>query len=393
MTTAEQHREHAAYDVGTAYGIGVGRCVGTGPAAGCTDMADAVPVDVSVILPVYNEAPHLSAELDRIASVLEDSSYSWEILVVDDGSTDGSADRVSDWISLRAADRVGDRAANTTAGQAVGQAGCRDDVRLLRSARNRGSGSARRVGTLASRGRVVVWTDADMTYPNHRIPELVDALDGADQIVGARTSEAGTLKLLRVPAKWAIRRLASYLTRTRIPDLNSGFRAMRRAVAVQFIDQLPTGFSCVTTITMAFLSNGYSVRYTPIDYRERKGRSKFHWWADTRRYVLQVVRMMLSHDPLRVFMPIAVLLGTAFAIKLGYDLTEKNLRIAANTLLLGFASVQLLALGLLADLVVRSTRIRHLIPPADVVEINLSEDAPELEAGRTGNSQPIAADV
>ena len=246
----------------------------------------------------------------------------------------------------------------------------------LRSARNRGSGSSRRTGTLAARGRVVVWTDADLTYPNHEIPLLVDALGDADQIVGARTSEAGTLKVLRVPAKWAIRRLASHLTGARIPDLNSGYRAMRRDVALQFVDLLPAGFSCVSTITMAFLSNGYSVRYTPISYGPRTGRSKFRWWADTRRYALQVVRMILSHNPLRVFLPATAVLGAAFAAKLGYDLVEKDLRVATNTLLLGFATIQMLAVGLLADVVVRSAGPQRLVPPADV-----SEGSPRAAGG------------
>jgi hypothetical protein len=79
---------------------------------------------------------------------------------------------------------------------------------------------------------VVVWTDADMTYPNKLIPELVRGLDDAyDQVVGARRNEAGSYKLLRVPAKWEIRKLAAYLTSTDIPDLNSGLRAFKRAMA------------------------------------------------------------------------------------------------------------------------------------------------------------------
>ncbi len=313
-------------------------------------MAPASPdVDVSVVLPVYNESAHLAAEIDRITAALKASPYTWELVVVDDGSSDGSGDL------------------------ALGRAG----VRLLRSARNRGAGSARRIGTLAARGRVVVWTDADMTYPNHQIPALVEALGDGDQIVGARTTEQGSLKLLRIPAKWVIRHLASYLTRTPIPDLNSGFRAMRRDVAVQFADQLPDGFSCVTTVTMAFLMNGYSVRYTPIPYAARAGRSKFHWWDDTRRYGLQVIRMMLSHDPLRVFMPLAVAMGAAFAAKLGYDLIAKDLRVATNTLLLGFAAIQVLVTGLLADLVVRTSQPRKLAAPADVAEIEADPPGPD----------------
>ena len=303
--------------------------------------ADAL-LDVSIVLPVHNEAGHLAEELDRISAAMDASPYSWELVVVDDGSSDGSA--------------------------AIAQG--RPHVRVLRSARNRGAGTARRIGTEAARGRVVVWSDADMTYPNHEIPALVEALGDNDHVVGARTSEQGTLKMLRIPAKWMIRRLASFLTRTEIPDLNSGFRAFRREVGLQFTSQLPDGFSCVTTITMAFLMNGYSVRYVPIDYEPRAGRSKFHWLADTRRYVLQVIRMILSYDPLRIVLPIATVLGLVFVGKLGYDLVDKDARPAANTLLLGFAFLQVLVIGLLADLVVRINRPRRLVPPADIEELS-----------------------
>ena len=301
---------------------------------------------MSVVLPVYNEAEHLANEIDRISSAMQDSSYTWELLVVDDGSSDGSAE-----VAL----------------------GC-SGVRLLRSARNRGVGSARRIGTLAARGRIVVWTDADMTYPNHEIPGLVDALGRADQVVGARDSEKGSLKALRVPMKWVVRRLASYLVRTPIPDLNSGFRAMRRAAALQFMDRLPDGFSCVTTITLAFLMNGYSVRYVPISYESRAGKSKFRWWADTRRYMLQVIRMMLSYDPLRVFGPLTVVLGGAFTAKLVFDLFDKGLRVATNTLLLGFATVGVRVVGLLADLVVQVSGPRRVVAPADVTEAPEGQD-------------------
>lgn len=297
-------------------------------------------LDISIVLPVHNEAGHLADELDRIGKSMDASTYSWELILVDDGSSDGSAEIARG----------------------------RPNVRVLRSGRNRGAGTARRLGTEAAHGRTVVWSDADMTYPNDEIPELVAALGSGDHIVGARTSEQGTLKFLRVPAKWIIRALASYLTKTKIPDLNSGFRAFRRDVALQYTHQLPPGFSCVTTITMAFLMNGYSVEFIPIEYRERAGDSKFHWLADTRRYALQVIRMMLSYDPLRIVLPVASALGLVFVVKLGFDLVDKDFRPAANTLLLGFALLQVLVIGLLADLVVRVSRPARSIPPGDVSE-------------------------
>jgi polyisoprenyl-phosphate glycosyltransferase len=294
-------------------------------------MASPTPaVDITVVLPVYNEVGHLHEELDRIRAAMLASEHTYELLVVDDGSTDGSTDGLQDG----------------------------DDLRVIRLPVNRGSGTARKIGTREARGEVVVWTDVDMTYPNDRIPELVKELDGYDQVVGARTTEEGTKKAFRVPAKWFIRKLAEYLANTRIPDLNSGFRAFRKPIAEQFLHLLPTGFSCVTTITMSFLANGYTVKYVPIDYGKRAGSSKFHWRKDTSRYLVQVVRLVLSYNPLRFFGPLGGLLAVVGFVKLGFDLADQDWRVSTNTLLIIFAAFQVLVIGLLADLVVRVTRPR-----------------------------------
>jgi glycosyltransferase involved in cell wall biosynthesis len=209
----------------------------------------------------------------------------------------------------------------------------------------------------------VVWTDVDMTYPNDTIPELVDELEGVDQVVGARTSEAGTVKLFRRPAKWLIRKLASYLTGVRIPDLNSGFRAFRRDVALPYLHLLPRGFSCVTTLTMSFLSNGYSVKYVPIEYAERAGESKFHWWKDTKRYLLQVVRLTLMWEPMRVFGPPAAVLGLVGVGKLIYDLIDKDFRVATNTVVILGIAFALALIGMIADLMVQlNKRPQDVLP-------------------------------
>jgi glycosyltransferase involved in cell wall biosynthesis len=292
--------------------------------------------DVSIVLPVFNEKGHLRTEIDRIEAAMSSSPYSYEIIVVDDGSNDGSE------VELAAI----------------------DGIRLIRHPKNRGSGAARRTGTTAARGRIVVWTDVDMTYPNDDIPALVKDMEGYDQVVGARRTEEGTLKFFRVPAKWFIRKLASYLVQTDIPDLNSGLRAFRRDVAMQYVQDLPAGFSCVTTLTMSFLGNGYSVKYVPIDYAPRAGRSKFHWWRDTKRYLLQVIRMVLSYNPLRVFMPIGLTLIALGVAKLIYDWTTRDFSLAANTLLILFAAFQTITIGLLADLIGRSSKPSTQVTPA-----------------------------
>jgi glycosyltransferase involved in cell wall biosynthesis len=284
--------------------------------------------DVSVVLPCFNERDHVVLEIKRIRAALEAAGMSYELICVDDGSTDGTREVL----------------------QGI------DGIRTILLPRNQGSGTARRIGTQAASGRVVVWTDADMTYPNELIPELVAELDDTyDQVVGARRTEAGTYRFFRVPAKWAIRKLAAYLTNTEIPDLNSGLRAFKRSVAEPYLRLLPPGFSCVTTITLAFLSNGHQVKYVPIDYFRRAGRSKFHPFKDAYNYIIQVLRMVMYFNPLRVLMPVALTLLAATFVKAGIDLVVHDLRVTGSTVLVGLAAFNIMAIALLADLVVRRT--------------------------------------
>jgi glycosyltransferase involved in cell wall biosynthesis len=299
-------------------------------------MIDDIPgerLDVTVVLPCYNEQNHVVNEIERITDALDQSSLRYELLVIDDCSTDQTLETVQ-----RAQARF-------------------PYLRVMPFHRNSGSGTARRVGTNQARGDIVVWTDADMTYPNERIPEFVELLakdPTIDQVVGARTSEQGTHKVLRIPAKWFIRKAAERLSGARIPDLNSGFRAFRRDVALPYLRLLPSGFSCVTTITMAFLHNGHEIRYVPIEYGKRSGRSKFHFVRDAYRYILQVLRMVMYFNPLRVLMPAALWLVMIGFGKAVYDVIAHPVRISNNTVVIFMTGMIIGAVALLADLIVKS---------------------------------------
>lgn len=295
------------------------------------------PLTLTVVLPIFNELSNIEPEVSRIRASLEAEGISHEIIAVDDGSTDGSGELLEGL----------------------------EGVRVIRFVQNRGAGFARRVATMEARGKYVAWTDVDMTYPNDDFPRLLKEMEGWDHVVGARVSEEGTVKFLRVPAKWLIRKLASFLTATRIPDLNSGMRIFRRDVALQFMHLIPTGFSCVTTLTMAFLANDYSVKYVPIEYAKRRGESKFHPIKDTQRYLLQVVRMTMLYKPLRIFLPVGVLLTLVGAGKVVFDIFTKNFRFGTNTLGLLFVALFVLVLGMLADAIVQQTRgMKDIIPAA-----------------------------
>lgn len=288
---------------------------------------------VTIVLPCYNEGAHVLKEIDRITAAMTASELTYELLCIDDASTDDTLD------VLRHAQQN------------------YPNLRILPFRRNGGSGTARRIGTQQARGEIVVWTDADMTYENERIPELVRILRddvSYDQVVGARTTEEGTHKWARVPAKWLIRNIAQWLTKTKIPDLNSGLRAFRREVSLPYLRLLPAGFSCVTTITIAFLANQHDIKYVETSYAKRAGVSKFHFVGDAYRYILQVLRMVMYFDPLKVLMPPAlwmIVLGVGKAV---VDMVRHPFYFPASTVLLIVSGIMIASLALLSDLVVRS---------------------------------------
>jgi glycosyltransferase involved in cell wall biosynthesis len=280
---------------------------------------------VSIVIPVFNEEAAINADLRTIAETMNRSGLSYEILVVDDGSTDQTVEIVKNF----------------------------ESVRLIRHTRNRGTGAARTTGMLAAQGNIVAMTDGDGTYPNKDIPRLVEALATCDMVIGARMRETGYWPILRVPAKTFIRLLASYLTGTKIPDLNSGFRAVKREIALRYLDILPRTHSWVSTITIAFLSDGYAVRYIPIEYMPRKGQSSFHPIRDTYNYLSLVIRSIIYFDPLKVFLPLSVALAIVGGAKLLYDIYTYHFHIAPSTLLIILTTINVFAIGMLADLIVR----------------------------------------
>jgi glycosyltransferase involved in cell wall biosynthesis len=289
----------------------------------------AKPNLVSIVIPVYNEAKAIGDDLDLIIKTMEASDYDYEIIVVDDGSTDGTVDIVRE----------------------------RSQVQLIRHPYNRGTGAARTTGIKRARGDVIVMTDGDGTYPNQDIPKLLGYMDEYDMVVGARRREAGTLRWLRSPVKHLIRLLASYLVGMRIPDLNSGFRVFKTELAQMYLGILPRTHSWVSTLTIAFLSDGHTVKHVPIDYYPRKGRSTFRPIADSYNYLSLVARTIMYFDPLKVFLPVALVLGLIAIGKLIRDLlTYRAFYIPGDTLLIVFVGAQVFVIGLLADLIVRKTR-------------------------------------
>lgn len=285
--------------------------------------SESLPRDhgVSVVIPAFNEQEAVGAAVADMQAVLANCDTDWEIIVVDDGSTDATAER-------------------------AGRAG----ARLISLPENRGYGAALKAGIAKARHRRIVITDADGTYPADALPELMAHADYYDMVVGARVGENVDIPLLRRPAKWLLRRLASYLAGRSIPDLNSGLRVIDRALVERFEHVLPSGFSFTTTITLAALCNDRPVFYHPIAYYERVGESKIRP-THAAEFLLLVLRTVVYFNPLKVFLPLGAIFFLGGFAKFVYDLVIGNL---SETALLGFLGASLLwAVGLLSDQIAR----------------------------------------
>ena len=286
-------------------------------------------MQVSVIIPAYNEEEGIKASLDGLQEKLRDIPYSYEVIVVDDGSVDRTAEILQE---------------------------C--DVRLLRHPCNMGYGAALKTGIREAGGEVIVIIDADGTYPAEKIPVMLDLMyaEHYDMVVGARIGKNVNIPLARRPAKWLITRFASYLAGVKIPDLNSGLRVFRKEVALKFFNLFPNGFSFTTTITLVTLSNGYKVWFEPIDYLPRSGKSKIKPLQDTLNFIILILRTILYFQPLRVFGLLSlVLFALALFVLLGsYFFLHQVMDIA--TVVIAMSAMQVAAIGLLADLISRTRR-------------------------------------
>jgi glycosyltransferase involved in cell wall biosynthesis len=277
--------------------------------------------EVSIIIPAYNEEESIGETLDQVKGAMDQSGFAHEIIVVDDGSTDGTA---------RIARERG--------------------VKLLQHPSNLGYGASLKAGIRRARYAVIAITDADGSYPSWKIPALLESIDEYDMVVGARVGERVSIPLMRRPAKWLLTRLANYLVGKEIPDLNSGLRVFKKEIALAFFRILPSGFSFTATITLALLANDYLVKFVPIDYYPRGGRSKIRPVQDTLNFISLIVRTVMYYSPLKVFMPLSLIFLLAGVIRGAYGIvTIRN--ISDSDLLLFVTGMLIGTVGLLADLI------------------------------------------
>ena len=288
-------------------------------------------MSTSIIIPCFNEKHAIRDTIESIQSIIRKSNIKdVEIICVNDGSTDGSEQILS----------------------AMTEENESGSFLVVHHKRNQGYGAALKTGIRRSQKDYICITDADGTYPNERIPELIKQITDRDldMVVGARIGADVDYSKIRSIPKMILVPWVSFLCGSDVPDMNSGLRIFRRNRSLDFLKLLPDGFSFTTTITICLLRNRYAVEFTPISYAKRIGKSHIKPIKDTLRFAQLILRTGMYFAPMRLLSPLIIVLGILFAVSGIYDLAILN-NLTDKSVLLGFASLNVFMFALLADMI------------------------------------------
>ena len=270
---------------------------------------------VSIVLPAKNESAAIGNTVEKIKAL----QIAHEIIVVNDGSSDNTRDVAE-------------------------QAG----AKVVTHPYSKGNGAAIKTGARAAAGEVIVFMDADGQHDPQDIPRLLDKIEqGHDLVVGAR-QQGSQASVGRGIANSLYNNLATYMTEHPVEDLTSGFRAVRADKFREFLYLLPNGFSYPTTSTMAFFRAGYSVAYVPIHASKRIGKSHIHPVKDGIRFFLIIFKIATLFSPLKMFLPIAVVLFLMATGWYGYTMYEYS-RFTNMSALFYTGSVMIFLMGLISE--------------------------------------------
>jgi glycosyltransferase involved in cell wall biosynthesis len=280
----------------------------------------------TLVIPAFNEEKGLPLVVKEYLEWVD------EIIVVDDGSTDGTFE--------------------------AGKKCVTDKVKLFRHEVNRGKVAALRTGVEHASGDIIIFTDADCTYPARYVPDLIREIDkGADLVLGARLQSRDNIPAFNRIGNNIFSFLATYISCMRIKDSQTGLRAFKREMFDK-LDVKAKGLEFETKMTVRAAKLGYKIVEIPIEYRERVGKSKLNPIKDGLRMLTALLSVAYSETsllskmilvPSMLFILIGLITGLISIyekITIGVILHEYYPIFTAFLILVG---VQLISLGLIVD--------------------------------------------
>lgn len=289
----------------------------------------------AVIIPIYNEERAIEDTVTRVQRICAAvPGVQFELICINDGSSDGTAAVLS---------RL-------------------QGITVITHDANRGYGAALRTGLDYCSQEWIFITDADGTYPLADLPNLLASAEDVDMVVGNRQGRGISSSPPHQLARWILRKMVHGLTGVMVPDLNSGMRVFRKSLYQEFRHLLPMGFSFTTTLTVASLYSGRHVRYIPINYERRIGKSNIKPVQDFFGFSMLIVRLASYFEPLRFFLPAAFGLAFLGVLRAIRDIIVVN-QFGALSVILMLTAFQVFVLGVIADVIVRRFQVVPVAPP------------------------------
>jgi glycosyltransferase involved in cell wall biosynthesis len=294
--------------------------------------------ELSIVIPVRNESPNITPLYDELTDALVRFGRSYEIIVIDDGSTDDTFDRLA---ALQARD---------------------PHLRIIRFRRNFGQTAAFAAGFAYARGRVVVTSDGDRQNDPNDIPLMVALVDqGHDIVCGWRRDRKDAFITRRIPSMMA-NKLISWATGVELHDYGCSLKVFRSDVvkSLRLYGEMHRFLPAIAS------EIGVSIKEVVVHHRPRVAGQTKYGLSRTIRVLLDLatVKFLLSYStrPLQIFGLVGLIAGSAGAVILGYlayiRLTTPQGIGDRPLLLLGillvFTGIQLVTFGLLAELLART---------------------------------------
>ncbi len=278
---------------------------------------------ISIVIPAFNEENAIINTIEKIIKVLTPSGIKeYEIIIVDDGSSDNTSELVKNSGAI-----------------------------LVRHPHNIGYGNSLKSGIKSASFDTIVITDADDTYPLDRIPDLLkEYRNGFNMVVGKREGKNYEESFFKKVLRSILKKLVEFTAGRKIPDVNSGLRIFSKKEIMPYFNTLCGGFSFTTSLTLAYMMTGKFVKYLPISYSKRKGKSKVHLLRDSLRTTQFIIESILYYNPIKIFLFFSLILIICalinFCISIIWKLTS-TYTIGIGCILL---SILMFGIGLLAVL-------------------------------------------
>jgi glycosyltransferase involved in cell wall biosynthesis len=279
---------------------------------------------LSFIIPAYNEEESISNTLRRIKGTLSRLTIPFEIILVNDGSTDKTRELAQQF----------------------------EVIKVINHPVNIGYGNSLKTGIKDAQYEWIGIVDADGTYPIEDVPTFVSEMEkGFDMVIGARDNISELDMPVKKGFRWIFKTIVRLFIGKNIRDPNSGLRLFRRDIAISLFPFLCGTFSFTTSLTILATGKSCFIKYIPINYYPREGKSKVRHFSDSLRTLQYITQGITFFNPIKFFLILSMVMILLVCIPAMFIALFEMHTLSLYYMIFGTAVTLLIAMGILGDII------------------------------------------